>query len=833
MKKREKPNILIIDDTPANLHAMKKLLEPLEVNVITADSGNMALTLLLEFKFMLILMDVNMPVMDGYETAELIMQVEESKHIPIIFVTACDKGEKHKGYKVGAVDYLYKPIEPDILISKVKVFLKLHEQTTELFEQKKHLEGLLGKQNLLLQQKKHMSGVLEKRDVLLDIIQKQTKKCKIQFTFCVVAFVVIVTSISIMYSLISKKNIQLINYAELLNEKNVLFDDLKKALLESINPNIKLLLKTLNENEVRTLTNRWITAPQNWSWKQANDIAPNENVARYKIVSAVARLTNIVASHAKFNIPMQPQDKLQDSPGWIMYGSYNKNSDVDYVITPINNNQHLFHDNAIQGRKAIVANLLFRTLFGSTSSKLLDAEFYPPHLGTFLHEPISSKASFSAIFSQMAHFFSADDMKSFEKIFIEQCKKLDVHNFDNILKMLGESTDLYRDIKTIKKIVPNPELANNIINNKITLAMTKFGDEIDKLQPNDPNRIHLLETFVLLDILRTHFLPEGYISIGAFRVVCENAGGQKHQLAHGRIEEAFLKKDNGSTSEFSAMMNVKAETAKREQNTIEELVESVGENCAFFHNKSNIVDASKYGNRIYDSTLEVMQHLIKRTQDNYLIEEIQQLEREVAKTALEMSILESTKRGKLLEKAFLHFVSKFEKEDLSQCSDNGFSEENLHKTIKIANIFYKEAKFGNKDFIIMDPERRIEVFKHDLGKKELSPKIYAMLESVARINNPKYEHILEQIFIEEFKSQIEIMKERRGIILGTDEELFNLLKLEARQTTAKLLCYSLKVGILLPPQTKDTELFDKTKTEIRQTIAKLLSNTLNLGLWDT
>ena len=130
----EKINILTVDDRPQNLLVLERYLKDSEINIVKAESGNQALGLVLERQFALILMDVQMPDMDGFETAELIRQNNDSKEIPIIFLTAISKEEKHvfKGYQSGAVDYLFKPFDPEILRSKVAVFVKLHKQKLEL-----------------------------------------------------------------------------------------------------------------------------------------------------------------------------------------------------------------------------------------------------------------------------------------------------------------------------------------------------------------------------------------------------------------------------------------------------------------------------------------------------------------------------------------------------------------------------------------------------------------------------------------------------------------------------------------------------------------------------
>jgi len=129
-------DILIVDDQPENLLALAAVLEPLRHRVVQASSGEEALKRLLEDDFAVILLDVQMPGLDGFETAEYIKRRERTRQVPIIFLTAIDKESHHvfRGYSVGAVDYLFKPFEPEILRSKVAVFVELHQKTNELRE---------------------------------------------------------------------------------------------------------------------------------------------------------------------------------------------------------------------------------------------------------------------------------------------------------------------------------------------------------------------------------------------------------------------------------------------------------------------------------------------------------------------------------------------------------------------------------------------------------------------------------------------------------------------------------------------------------------------------
>jgi len=123
-----KPKILVVDDVPANLVAMRKLLKRVNCEVIEARSGNQALSSCINHDFALILMDVDMPGMDGYEVARWLKEEPTTQDIPIIFVTASFEDQVHRllGYQVGAVDYINKPVDDIILLSKVNVFLELY-----------------------------------------------------------------------------------------------------------------------------------------------------------------------------------------------------------------------------------------------------------------------------------------------------------------------------------------------------------------------------------------------------------------------------------------------------------------------------------------------------------------------------------------------------------------------------------------------------------------------------------------------------------------------------------------------------------------------------------
>jgi signal transduction histidine kinase len=120
-------SVLLVDDRPENLLALEGVLKPLGARLVKARSGEEALLQLLRDTFAVILLDVQMPRLDGLQTAELIKQREQTRHIPIIFITALSRETAYifKGYEHGAVDYLLKPVDPEILRAKVRVFCDL------------------------------------------------------------------------------------------------------------------------------------------------------------------------------------------------------------------------------------------------------------------------------------------------------------------------------------------------------------------------------------------------------------------------------------------------------------------------------------------------------------------------------------------------------------------------------------------------------------------------------------------------------------------------------------------------------------------------------------
>ncbi|MBF0564302.1 MAG: hybrid sensor histidine kinase/response regulator [Nitrospirae bacterium] len=177
----EQQNILIVDDKVENLLVLETVLQSPQVNLVRATSGKEALWKLLKDKFMLVILDVQMPEMNGFEVAELIRMNKKTRSIPIIFISAVSKDQKYifKGYELGAVDYLIKPVEPEILKGKVRVFLELDEQRQLITKQAEELEAsnkyLKGALDDLQSASKMFKDEVEKRRKQEQILTQQSK----------------------------------------------------------------------------------------------------------------------------------------------------------------------------------------------------------------------------------------------------------------------------------------------------------------------------------------------------------------------------------------------------------------------------------------------------------------------------------------------------------------------------------------------------------------------------------------------------------------------------------------------------------------------------------
>ena len=133
--------LLLVDDVPANLVALEAVLEPLGCDIVKAPSGEEALRALLRDDFAAILLDVQMPGLDGFQTASLIRKRDRTRHIPIVFLTAVSREREYifRGYEHGAIDYLVKPFNPDILRAKISVLVELHQRREQVRVQAEEL----------------------------------------------------------------------------------------------------------------------------------------------------------------------------------------------------------------------------------------------------------------------------------------------------------------------------------------------------------------------------------------------------------------------------------------------------------------------------------------------------------------------------------------------------------------------------------------------------------------------------------------------------------------------------------------------------------------------
>src|SRR5437764_9537863 len=149
MSAEDKSNILVVDDLPEKLLVFETILEELGQNLVMVRSGSDALREVLSREFAVILLDVNMPDIDGLETAKLVRQYKKSAHTPITFITVfADEMQTAQGYSLGAVDYILSPVVPEILRTKVKVFVELSRMTQQVRRQAEERVALAREQAL-------------------------------------------------------------------------------------------------------------------------------------------------------------------------------------------------------------------------------------------------------------------------------------------------------------------------------------------------------------------------------------------------------------------------------------------------------------------------------------------------------------------------------------------------------------------------------------------------------------------------------------------------------------------------------------------------------------
>ncbi|HLZ15924.1 MAG TPA: response regulator [Cyclobacteriaceae bacterium] len=166
----KQPKILLVDDREDNLLSIEAILAPDNYQFFRAYSGEQALKILLnEFDFAMILMDVKMPILNGFETASLIYEREKLKNIPIIFITANNYGDENifKGYKAGGIDYIFKPINPEVLRAKVSVFIDLYRKNALLLEQEQKLSVANKKMEMEISDLKILQEKMKHRNIRL------------------------------------------------------------------------------------------------------------------------------------------------------------------------------------------------------------------------------------------------------------------------------------------------------------------------------------------------------------------------------------------------------------------------------------------------------------------------------------------------------------------------------------------------------------------------------------------------------------------------------------------------------------------------------------------
>ncbi|MBU7600254.1 response regulator [Streptomyces sp. P38-E01] len=173
----QKAKILLVDDRPENLLALEAILSALDQTLVRASSGEEALKALLTDDFAVILLDVQMPGMDGFETAAHIKRRERTRDIPIIFLTAINHGPHHtfRGYAAGAVDYISKPFDPWVLRAKVSVFVDLYMKNVQLREQASLLRAQLDGGQAASSEDREAVGLVAELSARLAAVEEQAE----------------------------------------------------------------------------------------------------------------------------------------------------------------------------------------------------------------------------------------------------------------------------------------------------------------------------------------------------------------------------------------------------------------------------------------------------------------------------------------------------------------------------------------------------------------------------------------------------------------------------------------------------------------------------------
>lgn len=181
MSVQDPSKLLIVDDLPQNLRALDALIRGEDRQVFQASSGEAALALMLEHEFALAILDVQMPDMDGFELAELMRSTSRTRKIPIVFVSAAGRELNYafKGYETGAVDFLYKPLDPEAVRSKVNVFVTIDQQRRQMQHQMEALERSRQEQETLLrelnQTQEELQRSLRMRDEFMSLVAHELR----------------------------------------------------------------------------------------------------------------------------------------------------------------------------------------------------------------------------------------------------------------------------------------------------------------------------------------------------------------------------------------------------------------------------------------------------------------------------------------------------------------------------------------------------------------------------------------------------------------------------------------------------------------------------------
>lgn len=405
-------------------------------------------------------------------------------------------------------------------------------------------------------------------------------------------------------------------------ELNEFFSGIGVELRED--PEISEKLKELSSDQ--DLITAW---KENKEWKGEGGLSktPGIDEKRRHVVKVVGEIVDILAARQGIA-----------SAGWFDVGTPGAGSDIDRTAGTITDTTTPFKDNALQGNKAALAGIVWRALFDGTSLKQADVEFYPPHIGAYLTEELSdptakaiySKASLTALFLQNFQQFHGTDLKQFKEEFKKEMIQSGMgESLVHLESIIKDVEELQLFTKSAGSSLPDgyKDLSNNILTMKLTEKMKDLGEQIDKMSKGTPERERLVGQFAYHAAIRARFLPEGYITKGAYDVVCKDEGGQAHQSYHRALEQG-KKVDK---------------PADLQKSTSQGLLESSGENTAYFFHKHDLIDGSKYAERSYKSGLEFVRQLrAEKPADP----ELNALEKDLVGKLRPMTTLEATKRHK-------------------------------------------------------------------------------------------------------------------------------------------------------------------------------------------